>query len=319
MFALSGLFYDLHKKVNPIMFSNGESFLLYVPWLFLQLFAEHNIAKFHLSLTQGFWRTNLWGVHYPIDVPTGTQLLVKFRDLANNSIDSRWNALIHQLNGIFCTSILRMEPSMTTSPTLYPEKSSNDKKMWRYGQLSAESEGMEEISALGLVSLLEPRKLLLSNFHSIVIRAERENKHKTDQLAWSLELYAQTVHSPREGRRLDPTPKSLFGREPVTSCPVAETGRILFNEKPVTSENAERVLNVHKKHQSSKRAADIEDKKSIFTRLAHNKEWSPMTFKERRLSLARDGKRPLLIELEVNLPAESICQIDIDYETAFLK
>lgn len=63
------------------------------------------------------------------------------------SIDSRWNALIHQLNGIFCTSILSMEPSMTTSPTLYPEKSAKEKKVWRYGQLSAESVCSENLKA----------------------------------------------------------------------------------------------------------------------------------------------------------------------------
>ncbi|KAI1714917.1 gpi16 subunit, GPI transamidase component domain-containing protein [Ditylenchus destructor] len=336
--------------------SNGESSLLYVPWLFRQIFAEHNIAKFHLSLTQGFWRTNLWGVHYPIDVPTGTQLLVKFLDSANNSIDPRWNALIHQLNGIFCTSILSMEPSMTTSPTLYPEKSSKDEKMWRYGQLSAESVCSENLKAWkkflpckerGLVSLLEPRNLLSSNFHSIMIRAERETKHQTGQLTWSMELYAQTVHSPREGRRLDPTPNSLFGRQPMTSCPVAETGRILVNEKPATSENEERVLNVHTFTKSTSQARGKltsrirnpypQDLPTTYVHMVPwkirlymhtlaflcktkgSKEWTSTTFKERRLSLARDGKRPVLMELEVNLPAESVCQIEVDYETAFLK
>ncbi|KAI1721943.1 gpi16 subunit, GPI transamidase component domain-containing protein [Ditylenchus destructor] len=336
--------------------SNAEGSLLYVPWLFRQLFAEHNIAKFHLSLTQGFWRTNMWGVHYPMDVPTGTQLLVKFRDAANNSIDSRWNALIHQLNGIFCTSILSMELSMTTSPTLYPEKSAKEKKVWRYGQLSAESVCSENLKAWkkflpckerGLVSLLEPRNLLSSNFHSIVIRAERESKHQSGKVAWSLELYAQTVHASREGRPLDATPKALFGREPVTRCHVAETGMILVNEKPNTSENEQSVLNVHTFTKSTSQARGkltsmirnpySHDLIATYVHMVpwqirlymHTlafsckvkglKEWTPMAFKERRFSLARDGKRPLLMELEMELPVESVCQVEVDYETAFLK
>lgn len=44
-----------------------------------------------------------------------------------------------------------------------------------------------------------------------------------------------------------------------------------------------------------------------------------MAFKERRFSLARDGTRPLLMELEMELPVESVCQVEVDYETAFLK
>lgn len=36
-------------------------------------------------------------------------------------------------------------------------------------------------------------------------------------------------------------------------------------------------------------------------------------------TLAKDGKRPLLYELRLRLPAESNCKVVVDYETAFLK
>jgi hypothetical protein len=36
-------------------------------------------------------------------------------------------------------------------------------------------------------------------------------------------------------------------------------------------------------------------------------------------TLARDGKRPLLIEMEIWIPANANCKIEMEYEAAFLK
>lgn len=65
--------------INLFFILEESSSLLLVPWLFRSIFAEHDIERLQLSLTQGFWRTNLWGTQpKQLDVPTGTLLLVKF-------------------------------------------------------------------------------------------------------------------------------------------------------------------------------------------------------------------------------------------------
>ena len=48
-------------------------------------------------------------------------------------------------------------------------------------------------------------------------------------------------------------------------------------------------------------------------------EWIEFTPQRRRFQLAKDGKRPLFIELVLNVPSNSECLVEMDYETAFLR
>jgi len=54
---------------------------IYMPWLFLHLFEQFSLENFKLTISQGFWRTNLWGYqHVNTGVAGGTELSVKFFD-----------------------------------------------------------------------------------------------------------------------------------------------------------------------------------------------------------------------------------------------
>lgn len=53
------------------------------------------------------------------------------------SVDARWTNLLHQFNGIFCTSILNMDSVLTSAPTLFVNNKESD--YWRFGILSSES------------------------------------------------------------------------------------------------------------------------------------------------------------------------------------
>ncbi|CAK5015700.1 unnamed protein product [Meloidogyne enterolobii] len=54
---------------------------IYMPWLFLHLFEQFFLENFKLTISQGFWRTNLWGYqHVNTGVASGTELSVKFFD-----------------------------------------------------------------------------------------------------------------------------------------------------------------------------------------------------------------------------------------------
>lgn len=49
-----------------------------MPWLIRKLLNEHDIESLELSLTQGFWHSNIWGTNNYIGASSGTFLLVKF-------------------------------------------------------------------------------------------------------------------------------------------------------------------------------------------------------------------------------------------------
>lgn len=52
------------------------------------------------------------------------------------SIDVRWSDLLNQLNGVFCSSILNMDPALTVTPKMLMH---NPDLLWRYGALSSET------------------------------------------------------------------------------------------------------------------------------------------------------------------------------------
>lgn len=49
------------------------------PKSFGQIVAKYSVEELHLSLTQGFWNTNLWG-HAIQPAGPGAELIVWFRD-----------------------------------------------------------------------------------------------------------------------------------------------------------------------------------------------------------------------------------------------
>jgi hypothetical protein len=55
-----------------------------IPQPFIKLFDEYLIVDLHLSLTQGFWWTKLWGQQKIGDeVPVGVELAVEFVENKN--------------------------------------------------------------------------------------------------------------------------------------------------------------------------------------------------------------------------------------------
>lgn len=47
--------------------------------------------------------------------------------------------------------------------------------------------------------------------------------------------------------------------------------------------------------------------------------WKQILPLKQYFTLAKDMERPLLIELQIQLPIKSICYLELDYETAFLR
>ncbi|VDK43884.1 unnamed protein product [Anisakis simplex] len=87
------------------------------PRIIAEVLRKYDVREFHLSLTQGLWHTAQWGIAPQPAAPSGAQLYAWFNG-NSSSVDERWNYLVNSLNGIFCTSLLQMVPSLTSTPQL---------------------------------------------------------------------------------------------------------------------------------------------------------------------------------------------------------
>ena len=154
--------------------SENKDSLNYSPWLLRHLLFEQNIEYFStfantrllalkfMGLTAIKCRSSNWHIFYSLKYGPH-----------NQSIESRYSTLIHQLNGIFCTSFLNINPSLTAAPKLWlndpttkNKNNNNTDSNWRIGILSSESLCSENLKPWkkflpckqrGLVSLLEPK------------------------------------------------------------------------------------------------------------------------------------------------------------------
>uniref|UniRef100_A0A915PMY7 GPI transamidase component PIG-T n=1 Tax=Setaria digitata TaxID=48799 RepID=A0A915PMY7_9BILA len=89
------------------------------PRIISEVVTKHHIQEFHLSLTQGFWRINEWGVPPQPPLPSGAQLYAWINgNKTSNLIDERWASFVNSMNGIFCTSLLDILPTYTVAPQL---------------------------------------------------------------------------------------------------------------------------------------------------------------------------------------------------------
>jgi phosphatidylinositol glycan class T len=214
--------------------TNGGSAeeLDHVPWVVRNIFDKYDLATLHISLTQGFWRSNLWGNQPQPQVPTGATFFARFNGNAT-IIDERWNSLVNLFNGMFCTSFLDMHPTMTSSPSLLFGKEQDGQ--WRYGASSGEPVCTENFKPWkqmlpckrdGFVALLEPRHLYSANFHSIFLHAER----KADS-SWSLQLGSNVVVDAKTALLGDKswTIYSVFGKKLLEKCVVAETSKVFVD------------------------------------------------------------------------------------------
>uniref|UniRef100_A0A915CLC4 GPI transamidase component PIG-T n=1 Tax=Ditylenchus dipsaci TaxID=166011 RepID=A0A915CLC4_9BILA len=318
--------------LEPVQFTiqaespaSNEDSSLFVPWLLRTLFKEYSIEHFQLSLTQGFWRSNfgelnlLWKL-----LPA----LIFWSNLQETTV---WMSDDESYPHFF--------------PHFIPQPSSGN---WRYGQLSQESVCSENLKSWkkflpckekGLVSLLEPRQLLSSNFHSISIGAERQVSGNF--IKWNLQFLAKTVHPTKKQDTEGLSVSGMFGREITSKCPVASFSNVHLHDK----EKSNHVLSVHTFTKSlsqsggtlSTRIENTQPKSlqvnfmqmvpwqlrlflhTLQFSCLYQKHWLVQSIHKSHYSLAKDMQRPLLLELSVEVPADAVCRLEVDYQTAFLK
>ncbi|NWT46339.1 PIGT transamidase, partial [Chroicocephalus maculipennis] len=143
-----------------------------------RLVAALGVRELHLALTQGFWRTRVWG-QPPLQAPAGAELWVWFQPTVTD-VDKAWEELSNILSGIFCASLNFIDSTNTVIPTasFKPLGLANgtDHRLLRYAVLPREVVCTENLtpwkkllpcgSKAGLAVLLKAERLFHSSYHS---------------------------------------------------------------------------------------------------------------------------------------------------------
>ncbi|KAL4002426.1 Gpi16 subunit GPI transamidase component family protein [Acanthocheilonema viteae] len=242
-----------------VITSDAKSGLDYVlfPRIISEVVTKHHIQEFHLSLTQGFWRLNEWGVQPQPSSPSGAQLYALISGNSTSKlVDERWSSFVNSMNGIFCTSLLDILPTYTAVPQLSfshmgyvnPKGSSQI----RYGALASETVCTENFTPwrkllpckqTGLSTLLNPIKMYESVFHSMSAHFLHVCEDGTTNCGTRrrLELSLNFVSGlDLKSRNLDWSFRHIFGRRIDQKCVVADRDIVLFEvDRKVMMENSE--------------------------------------------------------------------------------
>lgn len=209
-----------------------------------EILNKYNVEELELSLTQGMWRYQLWGI--PQDGmanPPGAHVKAIFKHSSSN-VDYLWKNLVNALSGLVCASLNFIDEKVTVSPqyTFRPRGIvSPDLKFHnsflRYAAVPYENVCTENLtpfkkllpcySKAGLSSMLNAKPLFDSNYHSqtISVRPQCGNAECSKRVL-ELQQTLTFVSNPRS-KNQDWSMRSLFDKqEPLKLCPLADASLI---------------------------------------------------------------------------------------------
>lgn len=159
---------------------SDDSTTRYFPDPIKSLVQKHGVENFDLSLTQGRWNYDSWGIP-KYAAPVGAKLVSSFIP-SNRTVESQWNGLVHSLGGLFCASLNFFDLSNSKS---YAAGIVGRNKASRYATLSNEVVCTENLTPFksilpsrgkcGLSRFLNPIKVYDTSFHSMGIHFNRKN------------------------------------------------------------------------------------------------------------------------------------------------
>ena len=211
-----------------------------------QIIAKYSVEELHLSLTQGFWNTHLWGYAMQPASP-GAELAVWFQDEVSQSVDKEWRDLTNALSGQFCASLNFIKPENTASPNVSFRRRGvtssiyNDSRTLRYSSLPREIVCTENLtpwtkllpcdSKSGLSSLLNSLLIYKVKYHSMSVHLrticeDSDCQFPLLELQQTLSIVTDPVL--RSGI-YDWSLRKLFGHHLRSSCPLATTSKVFVD------------------------------------------------------------------------------------------
>uniref|UniRef100_A0A7N4PY15 Phosphatidylinositol glycan anchor biosynthesis class T n=1 Tax=Sarcophilus harrisii TaxID=9305 RepID=A0A7N4PY15_SARHA len=324
----------------------GVSHYRLFPKVLGQLISKYSVQELHLSLTQGFWRTRFWGQPF-LQAPAGAELWVWFQDSVVD-VDKSWKELSNILSGIFCASLNFIDSTNTVTPTasFKPLGLANgtNHHFLRYAVLPREVVCTENLtpwkkllpcsSKAGLSVLLKAERLFHTSYHSqaVHIRPVCRDAHCVS-VSWELRQTLTVVFdafTTGQGKK-DWSLFRMFSRTITEACPLASQSHIYVDISRNSQENE--TLEVSPPPTSTYQAVVLGDRRTYAVYDLLN----PATFSgSRSLNLqlrwkqfqdigyihyqpAQDRLRPHLLEMLIQLPANSVTKVSIQFERALLK
>lgn len=117
------------------------------PKLIADVVRSNGVDEFHVSLTQGLWRYDRWGMPI-VGSPPGAEVWAWFHPEHDETVSKRWTSFVHQLGGLFCASFNFIDSNVSsTSPhfsfrpqSTLPKRNSSfqDESFLRYAVLPRE-------------------------------------------------------------------------------------------------------------------------------------------------------------------------------------
>uniref|UniRef100_A0A8D0GDJ2 Phosphatidylinositol glycan anchor biosynthesis class T n=1 Tax=Sphenodon punctatus TaxID=8508 RepID=A0A8D0GDJ2_SPHPU len=311
-----------------------------------QLISKYSVRELHLSLTQGFWRTRSWGQPY-LQAPAGAELWVWFQNSVTD-VDKAWKDLSNILSGIFCASLNFIDSTNTVTPTasFKPLGLANvtNHHLLIYAVLPREVVCTENLtpwkkllpcgSKAGLAVLLKAERLFYSSYHSQAVHIRPICRDASClSISWELRQTLTVVldiFSIGQGKK-DWSLFKMFSRTLTEACPLASESKVYVDISSKDQENE--LLEVIPPPLSTHEAAVQGERKTyavydllnpalfnVSRSLNVQLKWKrPQDGCYIHFQPAQDRRRPHLLEMLIQLPANSVTKITIQFERALLK
>jgi phosphatidylinositol glycan class T len=205
-----------------------------------EVVAHYHVQELHLTLTQGQWRTRVWG--YPAHpAPPGAELWAWFLPEADS--EKEWPGLVDAMSGLLGAHLNAIDSASSFQPlvsfrpngAILSKDMSNSSALLRYAALPRETVCTENFTpwtkllpcgtAAGLGELFEAGRLYDSDYHSLGLHF---TPHCLDdgcgQVGVRLSLTLTVVFPPPVTSNpsiLEWSLKSLFHRPLTSACPLA--------------------------------------------------------------------------------------------------
>ncbi|CAF3854820.1 unnamed protein product [Rotaria sordida] len=209
---------------------------------------SNGVSEFHVSLTQGLWRYDHWGMPI-VGAPPGAEVWAWFNPNEQQDVTSRWTSFAHELGGLLCASLNFVDSNVSTSSPHYSFRPQStlpisknlhqDNSLVRYAVLPREIVCTENLTPWkkllpcvaggsnhkGLVGLLDNApKLYHSTYHSLrmdlrQICANIECTSTQLEFSMALAIVVDTT-SPKPDHN-EWTFRSIFGSNIAQICPLS--------------------------------------------------------------------------------------------------
>lgn len=215
-----------------------------------EVMSHYEVQELHLSLTQGKWRTHVWG-YPPISAPPGAELWAWFLPQAN--AESEWSGLVNAMSGLLCAHLNAIGPKSSFQP-LHSFKPQGvllgnvSSSQMRYAALPRETVCTENFTpwtkllpcgaSAGLGSLFSALVLFNTDYHSLGVHFKPVCLDEAcSSIGIQLQQTLTVVFPPSLNSKgySNWSLKSLFGKAISSSCPLASISRLhLARENPTS-------------------------------------------------------------------------------------